>query len=122
MAGKQVITIDPEGNMMGLDHKRKGLDLRQFGKAKTHRATLIKFDEDFQMWRISWSEDVEFPAQLWTSETFMSCEVRWGAFNGISMLEPYDVIFFQDYEDAVAAEVAVIQAMQLKGDTLGLFP
>jgi hypothetical protein len=122
MAGKQIITIDPLGDMRGMDHKRKGLDLRQFGKAKTQRATLIEFDEGFQMWRISWSEDVSFPVQTWTSETFMDCEVQWGAFNGISMVEPYDIIFFTDYEDAVAAEVAVIQAMQLKGDFVGLFP
>jgi hypothetical protein len=113
----QVITITPSGELQGLDHKRKGLDLRAFGKAKTRRATLIEWEDALQMWFITWATDKEMPSKVWDSALFMSCGVRWGDYHGVSMLDPHDVIFFDDYEDAVDAEVAVIQAMQLAGRT-----
>jgi hypothetical protein len=120
MAGKQVITIDPCGDMRGLDHKRKGLDLRQFGKAKTQRATLIEWDDLAQDWFI------KFPPPEgggWTRMEFKRAGVGFTQFNGYALTERFDsLIHFAEYEDAVSAEVAVIQALQLKGDTLGLFP
>lgn len=122
MAGKQVITILPDGRMQGLDHKRKGLDLRQFGKAKTERVTLIEWEETRQRWFIVWTDRVYFPPQNWTRQTFADAGVStdpWPVqFDSLAMDE---TVFFVDYEDAVAAEVAVIQAMQLKGDTVGVF-
>lgn len=121
MAGKQVITVGLDGSLLGLDHKRKGLDLRAFGRAKTRRATLIEWHDDFQMWFISWTDEMNMPDKVWDSALFIACDVQWGSYNGLSMIDPEDVIFFNDYEDAVSAEVAVIQAMQLSRDTGNLF-
>jgi hypothetical protein len=124
MATNQVITITPDGDMQGLDHKRKGLDLRQFGKAKTHRATLIEWNEDLQMWFITWSPDVEYPPVPWDEAVFRGAGIDPADVAGFLMTMGSNelVVCFMDYEVAVAAEVAVIQAMQLKGYTHGLFP
>ena len=121
MAGKQVITISTDGSISGLDHKRKGLDLREFGRAKTQRATLIEWQEHFQKWFIVWTDEMNIADKVWDSALFLDCEVQWESYNGQSMPYLYDVILFADYEDAVAAEVAVIQSMQLAGKAGVLF-
>lgn len=124
MAGNlQVISVDPEGNFYGLDHKRKGVDLRQFGTSKIQRVTLIEWNEDRQAWLINWTEAVCFPPQVWSVSLFIDAEVRWESHRGVAVSSGSgdDIIIFTDYEDAVSAEVAVIQALQLAGDTDGIF-
>lgn len=50
---QQVITIQPDGGMSGLHHKKgKGLDLRQFGKVSIRRVSEILWDEDEQNWYV----------------------------------------------------------------------
>ena len=118
----QVITISTDGSIVGLDHKRKGLDLRQFGKAKTERATLIEWDEAKQAWFILWVADGQAVGLPWSdAEEFQRYGVDFTAHNGYPLsdeAEENPTIFFNDYEDAVTAEVAVIQAMQLRGDSI----
>jgi hypothetical protein len=111
---RQVITIGPLGEIFGMDHKKKGLRLQQFGKAQVQRVTLIEWSETQQRWFIQWAGSRE----LWKSHTFESSGVDPAKFNGVRCeqqvaegVEP--LILFVDYEDAVAAEVAVIQALQL---------
>ena len=119
----QVITVRPDGSIFGLQHKRgRGIDLRAFGPAKIERATLIEWEEKHQAWFIRWTEEAGMDIPLWDSETFNNVMVGWERFNGrvcpeyIEGCWTSEVILFHDYEDAVAAEIAVIQAMQLAGD------
>jgi hypothetical protein len=116
---KQVITIKPDGSVFGLDHKRKGLSLRTLGRADTTRVTLIEWSEREQAWFIQWTE---FPAaqgagRRWTYQTFNGALVNYSEFNGTPLWG--GVVYFYDYEDANAAEVAVIQALQKKGELVG---
>ena len=119
----QIITIGPDGSLVGLDHKRKGLDLRQFGKADIQRATLIQWDGvTNQNWFIRWVVDGEAVDLPWSQcEEFgsvgLDCRDFGGCFVPIGGSH-YPTAFFKDYEDAVAAEVAVIQARQLAGEPI----
>jgi hypothetical protein len=123
----QVITIRPDGGIFGLQHKRgQGLDLRKLGHAEIKRATLVEWDGNKQAWFIRWcSEDALLDGLSWDFETFQEAEVDYTAFGGNAIPESEDdlfcvfgdvVIYFPDYEDAVAAEVAVIQALQVRGE------
>lgn len=102
--------------MFGLDHKRKGLDLRQFGKADTKRATLIEWDTDRQKWYVLWmdeNEEVDF--HLGVSELPKGRTPE--EFNATLHEDPAaGPLFFDDYEDAIAFEVAVIQKLQQEGN------
>lgn len=122
MATKQVITVSLDGKLSGLDHKSKGLDLRQFGKAKIERATLIEYSQEYDGWFIDWFDCVRMNL-CWTRKTFADANIstdKWEV--KFRSLGPREVVYFQHYEDAVEAEVAVIQSMQLSGDTDNLFP
>ena len=116
---RQIISIGPDGSLVGLDHKKKGLDLRQFGKAKTERATLIEWDENRQKWFVNWND-----GPTWTVSLFRDLNVCFFEYKGELVPTSYDmndherVVYFEDYEDAVSAEVAVIQAMQLNGEEI----
>jgi hypothetical protein len=119
----QVITVRPDGSIFGLQHKRgQGIDLRQFGHAEVKRATIIEWDQHKQEWFIRWvSEDALLDGLSWDYDTFKNAQVNYEDFQGQAVAELSDdegdfVVYFQDYEDAVAAEVAVIQAMQVAGE------
>jgi hypothetical protein len=123
--GKQLITISPDGSLVGLDHKRKGLNLRQFGKAKTERATMIEWDEDNQGWFIFWTSP-SMPTDRWSSELLFDGYLGVVS-NGLGSVilpingkaidcrEIENALYFDDYEDAVEVEVALIQSMQREG-------
>jgi hypothetical protein len=119
----QVITVRPDGSIFGLQHKRgQGIDLRKFGHAEVKRATIIEWDQHNQEWFIRWvSEDALLHGLSWDYDTFKNAQVNYEDFQGQAVAELSDdegdfVVYFQDYEDAVAAEVAVIQAMQVAGE------
>jgi hypothetical protein len=122
---KQVITVKPDGSLFSLQHKKgQGVDLRQFGHAKVERVTLIEWSEHHQKWFIRWkSEDVLLDGLSWDFDTFQSAEVDYTAFAGEAIPEAeHDffsvgdrIVYFADYEDAVRAEVAVIQNLQRSG-------
>jgi hypothetical protein len=120
----QVITIRPDGGIFGLQHKRgQGLDLRKLGHAEVRRETLIEWETDRQAWFIKWTEPArdEDGQAVWDSDTFHAAKVNHRDFTGF--VHPFPspdsypewCVFFNDYEDAVAAEVAVIQALQVRG-------
>jgi hypothetical protein len=121
---RQVITVNPDGSIFGLQHKRgQGVDLRKLGHAKVKRETLIEWDEARQAWTIRWTtpERDEWGQLEWDHGTFRRAGVDHRAHGGF--VYPSTVpdahaewaVFFDDYEDAVAAEVAVIQALQVAG-------
>ena len=101
------------------------IDLRQFGKAQITRVTLIEWDEKMQAWFIRWHENPNVDRAKWGSSwavaVFNSAGVLFGKFNGrADMTIPEDKrfaspIYFDDYDDAVKAEVAVIQSLQVRG-------
>lgn len=125
MNTQQIITIRPDGSIAGLQHKKgKGLDLRQLGKAAIRRITKIIFCENSQKWFIEWepryiAEKREVLFSVWQSSLFNQYEVQWSDFKG----EENDnkTIMFDDYDDAVKAEVALVQSMQLAGDSKKIF-
>lgn len=110
----QRITIRPDGSIAGLEHKN-GLPLRQFGKADIKRITLIEWDEEHQGWFIRWFE--REGGRPWKLGLFSRCS--------IFLIPTYQarlckttrgtLPLFDHYEEAVAAEVAVIQALQALG-------
>lgn len=114
---QQVITIHPDGSLFGLQHKRgQGIDLRQFGEAQIRRETLIEWYQPRQKWYIRWANTKE---GIWSESTFSNADVDPGEFGGSICRDPllgYDnTLYFTEYEDAVAAEIAVIQSLQLSG-------
>lgn len=114
---QQVITIHPDGSIFGLQHKRgQGLDLRQFGEAEIKRETLIEWCQPIQKWYIRWADSA---GGVWSEDTFSNSDVDPEDFGGSlrreSLLGDDSTLYFADYEDAVAAEIAVIQSLQLSG-------
>lgn len=111
---KQLIIVDPTGALRGLDHKRRGVDLRQFGRAEIERATLIEWDSQRQGWYIKWCS--EGKSETWNSAEFsvLDRDKFEGVMRGINYYHK-DLVLFRDYEDAVTAEVAVIQQLQKTG-------
>jgi hypothetical protein len=121
----QVITIRPDGSVVGLDHKRKGFNLRKLGKADIRRVTLIEWDEEEQAWEVMYQKPLDSGAGhvqpvRWGQEIAKRYGVDVAKLNG-KPCEHTDMLHFDDYEDAVAFEVAVIQAAQLAGDTDKIF-
>lgn len=114
---QQVITILPDGSLFGLQHKQgQGVDLRQFGKADIKRATLIEWEANIQKWYIRWADSEQ---GIWSEDTFSNADVDPEDFGGSlrrdSLLGDDSSLYFAEYEDAVAAEIAVIQSLQLTG-------
>lgn len=118
----QVITIKPDGSAHSLVHKRgQGLDLRDLGTTRTTRATLIEPDEGTQRWRIRWEEDGPSwnKGDYWERGTFAMAGLEFEDVPGAEgwptagLEAPF--AYFRDYEDAVAAEVRVIQEFQRRG-------
>jgi hypothetical protein len=121
---KQVITIDPAGGIHGMEHKKgQGVNLRQFGKANVKRATLIEWDEAAQAWAIkdftpgtSTTDPTTGPP--WTGNVFKEARVdpiQWAVRlpEGVANADRWNApVLFDDYEEAVQAEVQVIQHRQ----------
>ena len=118
---KQIITVGPDGSLFGLDHKKKGLKLKTLGKADTRRATMVEFSEEEQAWYIRWeNEALQRGKSLWCEDTFKESGVYYEDYKGYHKPCPlfsdlYTPVYFEDYEDAVSAEVAVIQSLQTAG-------
>jgi len=115
----QIITIKPDGSMFGLDHKNKGIQLKEFGPANTERVTLVEWDELYQRWTIEWFRRRN--DTTWTPEEFKAVGLTHELFHGEqfeTMMDRTGIetpVYFAEYEDAVAAEVAVIQRLQKEG-------
>ena len=127
--GNQVVTIHPGGGISGLQRKRgRGLDLRQFGHAKIERVSEIIWYEPLQCWRVN---VLDLDACRWMAR---ACSMRYPS-PGISLNRYHWVaavadedpdgtatdtaravpLKFHDYDDAVAAEVAFLDALRIRG-------
>lgn len=123
---EQIISIASDGTIYGLDFKAKGVSLRDFGDAQIERVTSIEWNTERQKWFIVWSLDRHADARhedAWTDKTFEDAGFNDvtdfdGNFDHDDCCENYantPVVFFERYEDANAAEVAVIQSLRLHG-------
>ncbi len=125
---QQVITVAPDGTMSGLQRKRgRGVDLRKFGHATIERASEIAWNEDQQAWTV---HVLNRAAVRWMTHT-MGREHLGATLTGdnwyYAMYElsprppkgsvklPEGWLAFEDYDDAVAAEVAFLDALRLRG-------
>lgn len=124
---EQIISIAPDGTIYGLDFKSKGVSLRDFGKAQIERITSIEWSDERQAWFVAWVHDrheIDNKA-VWRFDLFQIAEVDATSFGGFWHSEANDedvfasdldpVTYFDSYESANAAEVAVIQSLRLRG-------
>ena len=125
----QVVTITPDGGISGLQRKKgKGLDLRKLGHAEIERASEITWSENNQLWLVRvlneraarWMTNPPGHSNIlkvshWQRVVTIKCP------NGYTLVpvKPYvcDAYWmgFDDYDDAVAAEVAFLDALRVKG-------
>lgn len=108
MTTQQVVTIEPNGRISGLQTKPgKGFDLRSLGKAKIERASEVLFCEDKQQWYV---------------------EIRKGRYSGKRITYPMlsavtnttlkftasdPTVYFNEYDDAVKGEIALLDHIRL---------
>ncbi len=122
----QVITITPDGTMSGLQRKRgRGVDLRQFGHAAIERASEITWNEEQQLWYVcilsaavhrgmkwhhTWLKNgIVLRMNHWTDMVGSDAPV-----GSMRCTSSDHTLEFYDYDDAVAAEVAFLDALRLR--------
>ena len=126
----QVITITPEGGLSGLQVKRgRGLDLKSMGHAEIDRASEIVWNEPQQCWHVHVLNEV---ACQWMAEQDQGIYVKggwtlgyleWGEAVTYGYCdEPKGVCDvsarfygFEEYDDAVAAEIKFLNALRTQG-------
>lgn len=113
---QQVITITPNGGLHSLQTKRgHGVDLRQFGHAEIHRATIIEWVSEEQAWQIAFL-DRDGSVADWLDRDLWYAVNAALLPNGVTRVSPYgNTLLFSDYEDAVAAEIETINQAKLTG-------
>jgi hypothetical protein len=116
--GKQLITIGVGGSLTGLQMKKgAGLDLRKFGPAAIVRSTEIEWDEEQQKWFVHFLQGQRKDTVLTRTDFHEYVVPPIHQTVGEAKLNGWkwqDAMLYSDYEDAVAAEVAAIQAMRKK--------
>lgn len=113
----QLITITTQGAVEGLDFKKQGLDLKQFGKAKIERTSEIEWQEAEQKWAIKFLHGTD-AGKLATYRHAYDFAVN--VTDGLNILGWPDgdddaVILFDEYDAAVAGEVLLIQSARKAG-------
>jgi len=114
---KQLITIAPGGQLRGLQTKPgKGMSLRQFGKAKIERTTLIEHNDDKQAFVIRFLTGKLGKAKtVFRHSHFPSLGVegvdvaRFLKRHSAHVVQGDTAIYFHEYDDAVAAEIEIVQ-------------
>src|SRR6267378_7051369 len=108
----QLVTIDKRGGVRGLDHKRKGLNLAQFGIAEKERVSDVRWSKKYQRWFIRFLNiRCEF------SNYSVDFYIMWKA--GVMPMDLPDLTYskmgallFVNYENAVRSEVIILQGLQ----------
>lgn len=118
---KQVITIDPNGQMSGLQRKPgQGVDLTKFGAAQVVRVSEIEWDETAQKWTIRpLTTGTAIDGEL-VSYRQLILALRDGYEALAGLVDDAGVLDqparFDGYDQAVAAEIAYLDALRLRGD------
>lgn len=114
--GRQVISIAPTGVVSGLQRKPgQGLDLRVLGKADIKRASLIEWDEEAQAWFIDVLQEAgkgRVSYRQWIAE--VGTTEPEGLIGAANYLDDSPMLF-GEYDDAVKAEIAYLDALRLRG-------
>ena len=117
----QLLTINRSGSITSLQFKKgKGFDLRRLGaKVKINRSSIIEWSEYYQAWYVvilAWRNRgrvivtvEEFDRAAIPRPTTPPQGVCFTGEGGDS-----NVVFFNEYEDAVTCEVKLIQAIRSK--------
>ncbi|QSY98675.1 hypothetical protein J2J97_31895 (plasmid) [Rhizobium bangladeshense] len=110
---KQVISIGADGQISGLQRKPgQGVDLRQFGQAEIKRVSEIEFNEPTQKWFVHVLRGPWAGIKVARGH-FMD---HLGAIpDGGAVNEDTLIVEFEDYDMAVKAEIAILDALRLKG-------
>ena len=128
---KQVVTIGPDGTISGLLHKKgQGFDPRVLGKAQIERASEVVWLDMEQAWVVEfrsgagrWAGAVLDQAVLMVADLgfetgtvpFDFKGFAWDAYGRVHQQGDHGVLLFENYEDGVKAEIAVLDALRLKG-------
>lgn len=112
MVTSQKIFINIDGSVEGLQMKKnKGIDLREFGKAKIERASEILFNEDTQKWYIEILVGA-FEGLILTKNVFSEfC-------HHINVSTSEHILYFDDYDTAVAHEVEFLNSVRTVAGSL----
>lgn len=141
-AQQQLLTITPFGQIVSLQTKPgKGVDPRQFGRADIKRTTIIEWNEARQEWWIKFlnGNAKNHPAcvEMWVEckipleqiparHTVEASVLRHRGAKGGYTFKPGDtkpkeefdvsasVLYFAEYDDAVTAEIVLVQALRIK--------
>jgi hypothetical protein len=108
----QVISVKADGSITGLQFKSKGLDLRDFGSASIKRATEIEWCENSQRWTIRFLQG-QLKDTYATRYLCTVFNVDLASRKGLKVIN--SVLLFEDYDNAVAMEVDLIQAIMKQG-------
>lgn len=104
----QVITIHPDGLASGLQRKRgQGLDLRTLGAVMITRVSLVEWDEGWQQWIVRFIAGPRWGEKLTYKSSAEAGVIPDRCF--------HHQAYFDDYDDAVRAEVAVLDRDRLGG-------
>ena len=123
----QVITVGANGSLEGLQHKSGALDLRKYGKATIDRISEIVWSTQYQMWVVVPTQGklkgspITMESFLSTVDNFREAMLILGS-AGVrqTSLHSNDIVF-QEYDEAVAFEVAFIQTCQKSGHSYLVF-
>lgn len=111
---RQVFTITPTGGIEGLQRKPgQGVDLRRFGRAQIVRASEIVWQEDAQAWCI----DFLTPPEPFRGPVTLVMLIAADALRlaQTDVLGPGGVCLFPEYDQAVAAEVRLLDHLRRSG-------
>lgn len=104
----QVVTIHADGKISGLQPKPgKGFDLRTLGKAKIERASEILFSEEHQQWYVKIVKG-RYAGKVITHPMLSVLDGRLHRFSASDL-----TAYFAEYDDAVLAEIAVLDHIRL---------
>jgi hypothetical protein len=126
---KQVISVSPTGDLTGLQHKPgQGVDLIALsadggGKADVVRASEVLWNKDAQKWTVQFKEGAgSYAGRYLDIELVMECmnfrlstlDEPWVGSCPLSSW-PSRIFLFPDYDSAIKAEIAVLNALRLGG-------
>lgn len=118
---KQVVSIATDGTISTLQHKGgKGLDLRTLGVVDIQRASEVRWNEDEQAWYVVFCIGAGNYANWVLSTYFLLSDENYDDLFQVDTLsfrvhDISGILLFREYEDAVVAEIAVLDRLRLRG-------
>jgi hypothetical protein len=115
-AATQVISVKTDGSLQGLQFKKNGIDLRQFGNAAIKRATDIEWCEDAQKWKIKF---LQGRLKGKYADRFLCAFLAQGCDE--NKVDESGTLLFDEYDSAVSAEIEMIQSAVKSGKDFYVF-